>query len=719
MKNYSISQTKGQNLRQVVSRLLVKSPITVIKEFVSNSWDADAENVGVQIEESDKQITIEDDGTGMSETGLQNFLSMGDSEKLQNPISEKGRIKIGKFGIANTLLQFLGEGYQLQTWKDDSYIEGFEDFQPNPTGGIRYDVHTNPTKKHGTSIVIERSRFVGSQLLNLNRLEDSLAWELPEPRPDFRVTLNGYEVKRIIPDPIEIIEFQDELNYVGKVDMKISLYDKPVRINGLYVYVNQRSVGNSNIFQLKRGLRISPSKVLITVNADGLRDSIVFNREKMIEDEKFLEVRKYIYKRLSGIRRSERPSRAKVVVPSRDLISNALKQTTYLDTIPDAIVVPVERIQRQEYHLDSSGNGNGNFKPHQRQYQEQIKSSISPELSINNHKQKKEKPSNVLGFRTVNRGQNDSPATYNSSTRQLAYNQNHPLISSIDIINQELFNMHILLATSLGVAEESYLKQGGSTEYTTKFNALLAKVLSTDSLIDSIMQSRNSNEIGRFAPSRDYNLQDVIAQGIATPVASRALVRAGILNLRSEKISGKDINDYISKSSNHTPAIDLVWYEWGKSQVASKKLTRARIGQIAQKIDSKLTHFASHLPFIYNVGVTNPFFLVENEYTPEFLGLLAQGAFKGHKGLGSYEETVERNLPLIKKIVGESKETRFVSLDDLCGVTRGSPHEVMKIVGYSQRHGLNLPIKKEGDQILYSIHHFKKARLNYLEVKNE
>ncbi len=713
MKNYSIKQERGHNLRQVISRLLVKSPITAIKEFVSNSWDADAENVRVEIIEGDRQILMEDDGTGMSERGLENFLSMGDSEKLQNPMTEKGRRKIGKFGIANTLLQFLGESYQLQTWRGNTHIDGYEVFVQNPTGGIRYEVYPNPYKKHGTSIFIENSRFAGSPLLKLDRLEGALAWELPAPRPDFKITLNGTEIKRVVPDPVEVIEFHDELNFLGKVDMKISLYDKPVRVNGLYVYVDQRSVGSPEIFQLRKALRFSPSRVLITVNANGLRDSIVFNREKMIEDERFLELRKYIYQRLCGIGRSEKPSREKVIAPSRDMISSALKQTNYLDSVPEAIIVPVERPAKPEYPFNFSGNGNGNCKPH-------LSSNNEATSPLSNHQpQNAKKPLNVLGFKTVHRGYCDAPATFNSSTRQLSYNQNHPLISSGDITNPELLNMHILLATSLGVAEESYLRQGGSPDYTSKFNALLAKVLSSDGLVESVMQSRDANETGRFAPSRDYYLQDIIDQGIASPVVSRALVRAGIFIPRGERVSGKEINDYIAKSTNHTPAIDLVWYEWGKAQVAAKKLTRARIYQLVQKIDKRLTHFAPYLPFIYNVGVTKPFFLVENESTPAFLGLLAQRVFAGSRGLGTYEEVVEKNLPLIKKIIGNSKETRFVPLDDLCTVTRGSPYEVMKIVGYSQRVGLNLPSKREEGQILYSVHHFKKARLSYLEGKNE
>lgn len=726
MKNYTIPQTKGNNLRQVVSKLLVKSPITAIKEFVSNSWDADAENVKVQIVDSERYIFIEDDGTGMSETGLENFLSMGDSEKLQNPITEKGRKKIGKFGIANTLLQYLGESYQLQTWKGNAHIDGFEEFFPVSTGGIRYDVHENPTKKHGTSILIERSRFVGSPLLKLDRLEDALAWELPSPREDFKIILNCNEVKRIIPDPIKVLEFHEDLPAAGEIDMKIAIYDKPVKINGIYVYVNQRSVGSPEIFQLKKVLRFSPSKVLITVNADGLKDSIVFNREKIIENEAFIELRKYIHQRLYGIGKGVSSSKEKIIEPTRDIISHALKKTSYLEAVPESIVVPTISPTVQHYPnypMNLSGNGNGNGKPHYfasiLEHQDHSKKTQSLNDASNNHKKLTNTDTNVLGFKTVHKGQCDSPATFNSSTRQISYNQNHPLISSSDITNAELLNIHILLATSIGIAEESFLKQGGSPEYVTRFNSLLSKVLSTANLIDSVMQSRNSNETGRFAPSRDYYLQEILDQGIATPISLRALIKTGIFVTRGNRISGKDINDYIAKSTNHTPAIDLVCYEWGKAQVESKKLTRARIGQITHDIDNRLTYYAPHLPFIYNIGVTRPFFLVENEFTPSFLGLLAQGVFRGRNGYLSSEDLIESHLPLIKKIVGNNNETRFAPLDDLCGITRGSPYEVLKIVGYSQKHGIVLPTKRQGDQVLYSVQHFKKARLYYLEGKNE
>lgn len=694
MKNYIIQQTKGKNLRQVVSSLLVRSPTTAVKELVSNGWDADAEIIRVQIIGDKNQISVEDNGTGMDEKGLESFLSMGDSEKLQNPLTQKGRRKIGRFGIANTLLQFLGEGYRIQTWNEGTYIEGFEEFKPNPTGGMDCKVYANPEGKHGTSILIDRSRFVGAPSLRLDRLEVALAWELPEPRPDFKVILNDIEVKRIIPEPIEEIEYHDDVRTVGDVHIKISLYDQPVKIHGLYVYVDQRAVGNPEIFQLRKALRVSPNRVLITVDADGLRDSIIFNRERMIEDERFQEFRKYLHRKLYTLARDTRPSRRKAVTPSRSLIADALGKTNYSKKVPETVLGPITNSADQQ----------------------NMPRSTDASLGLSN--MQTPLTNRILGFRTYSRGTNDAPATYNPTTGQISFNENHPLIKSKEVTNPELLKMHILLATCIGIAQESYSNQEGSSNFTDRFNNLLAKVLDTN-LLDSVMIARDSNETGRFAPSRDYLMGDLIDQGLVTRVALPVLIRAGIFNPREDKISGREINNYFVKSVNHTPAVDLVWYEWGKDQVESKRLTSQRLHQLVQVIDERLTYFAPYLGFIYNIGVTNPFFLVENESTPLFLGLLAQDVFKGESGVDYKDIIDDDRLKKIRDIVGDPKKTKFASLDDLCGIVRGRPYEVMQIVGYSQRHGWSLPTNREGDRVLYSVSHFKEARLRYLEVNHE
>ena len=50
----------------------------VLSEIVSNSWDADAENVTVTLDKGIETITIEDDGIGMNRDDvIDHFLTVG------------------------------------------------------------------------------------------------------------------------------------------------------------------------------------------------------------------------------------------------------------------------------------------------------------------------------------------------------------------------------------------------------------------------------------------------------------------------------------------------------------------------------------------------------------------------------------------------------------------------------------------------------------------
>jgi DNA gyrase/topoisomerase IV subunit B len=61
-KTYKMSMSLGV-LKQLGIRLYSTIP-PVLSEAVANAWDADAENVDIEI--SKEEITIEDDGHGMS-----------------------------------------------------------------------------------------------------------------------------------------------------------------------------------------------------------------------------------------------------------------------------------------------------------------------------------------------------------------------------------------------------------------------------------------------------------------------------------------------------------------------------------------------------------------------------------------------------------------------------------------------------------------------------
>ena len=89
-----------------LGRNLYRSFITVLGEAVSNSWDADAQNVRIDIDRELKLLVIADDGNGMSESDFQNkFLKIGYSKRKGNvSYTASGRPFIGRKGIGKLAL---------------------------------------------------------------------------------------------------------------------------------------------------------------------------------------------------------------------------------------------------------------------------------------------------------------------------------------------------------------------------------------------------------------------------------------------------------------------------------------------------------------------------------------------------------------------------------------------------------------------------------------
>jgi hypothetical protein len=89
-----------------LGRNLYRNYITVIGEALSNSWDADASNVWIYIDEGKKSLLIQDDGEGMSSSDFQNkFLTIGYSKRKDgNASTQKNRPFIGRKGIGKLAL---------------------------------------------------------------------------------------------------------------------------------------------------------------------------------------------------------------------------------------------------------------------------------------------------------------------------------------------------------------------------------------------------------------------------------------------------------------------------------------------------------------------------------------------------------------------------------------------------------------------------------------
>ena len=100
--------------------------MTVLGEAVSNSWDADAQNVYITIDRDEKVLIVRDDGQGMDEEDFQNkFLKIGYSKRRDNiSHTNSGRPFIGRKGIGKLALLSCAQTITILTKKDNSNVVG-------------------------------------------------------------------------------------------------------------------------------------------------------------------------------------------------------------------------------------------------------------------------------------------------------------------------------------------------------------------------------------------------------------------------------------------------------------------------------------------------------------------------------------------------------------------------------------------------------------------
>src|ERR1700690_1562548 len=84
-----------------LGRSLYRSFATVLGEAISNSWDADAKNVHIFVDQNKNSFVIKDDGIGMTGDDFQSkFLKIGYSKRKGGAkVSAAGRPFIGRKGI--------------------------------------------------------------------------------------------------------------------------------------------------------------------------------------------------------------------------------------------------------------------------------------------------------------------------------------------------------------------------------------------------------------------------------------------------------------------------------------------------------------------------------------------------------------------------------------------------------------------------------------------
>ena len=157
-----------------LGRNLYRSFTTVLGEAISNSWDAEAENVWIYIDKDKNTLVITDDGVGMSSDDFQDkFLKIGYSKRRDghHKSGDKKRPYIGRKGIGKLALLSCAEKITIISKKETTdYVGGVitntgldnaieKDMVPQDygLGAINVDDFSSYTKDHikGTIILFE------------------------------------------------------------------------------------------------------------------------------------------------------------------------------------------------------------------------------------------------------------------------------------------------------------------------------------------------------------------------------------------------------------------------------------------------------------------------------------------------------------------------------------------------------------------------------------
>lgn len=196
-----------------LGRNLYRSFSTVLGEAISNSWDADAENVWIYVDKDKGELVIKDDGTGMSKEDFQDkFLKIGYSKRKggQTKTDGRGRPYIGRKGIGKLALLSCAKKISiLSKRKDASYVGGSidnkgldeaitNDLNPSdyPLGIANltdFDPYTEG-HEHGTIIVFQDVKEGIRHSLEFLRKNVALYFRFSLIDQSFSIFLNDEEV---------------------------------------------------------------------------------------------------------------------------------------------------------------------------------------------------------------------------------------------------------------------------------------------------------------------------------------------------------------------------------------------------------------------------------------------------------------------------------------------------------------------------------------------
>lgn len=197
--NLNVLEHLGMNLYSNVP--------AVLSEIVANSWDADASVVDISLDMTNSEITIQDDGIGMTrDQAIDHFLTIGYRRRFEQettgrgrrPMGRKGIGKLASFSIAQIVSVYTCHSDKRTTFRMDA--DKIKENIAEDDNGSYYpeEIHELPgdLPPFGTRIVLSGLKRQLSPGAMTKGLRQRLArrFSIIGKQHDFRVKVDGVEI---------------------------------------------------------------------------------------------------------------------------------------------------------------------------------------------------------------------------------------------------------------------------------------------------------------------------------------------------------------------------------------------------------------------------------------------------------------------------------------------------------------------------------------------
>ena len=346
-KSYKISMSL--NVLNHLGINLYSNIPAVLSEVVANSWDADAQNVNIEVHRDPQQIIIDDDGVGMTYEEInEKYLNVGYPRRLYNqtetPVFQRpvmGRKGIGKlslFSIAEELEVHTKKNEDLNSFKINvdemrRYIESEEEtYYPVPLSetdkseeGTKIKITRLKKKLRGTEAYLKkrlarRFSIIGDRYhfnIFVNNEKVLLAdrdyfhkiqylWTYGDKAEEYKDLCTNLVESESRPAYIDTEHDYSITGWLGTVQHSGDLYDEGESLNRIVIMVRGK-VAQEDILQDFSEGGIYTKYIFGEINADfldrdDLDDITTTSRQRIIEnDERYLSLKHFVQNELKHI----------------------------------------------------------------------------------------------------------------------------------------------------------------------------------------------------------------------------------------------------------------------------------------------------------------------------------------------------------------------------------------------------------------------------------